>query len=371
MRRSTFPSFPMKHRALCFLFSLLLVFCESAHADQARQVRIKTVEGLQYAPVRLAVKEGEEIELTIENHDPNDQPHNFVLIRPGTLSDIQALSLQITPEVVAAGYVPESDAVIVASGLLNPEETETIRFTAPEKKGVYPYVCTFPGHAMVMYGALYVGEKMRGNLAYDENVPELVRNREMEKLRLEMDVERPAFQRMFMPNSGPASIAVALPGKLNYCWDAGTCRLRYAWSGSFIDATRVYGGNGNALAVLMGPEFWNSGGDEQTRGIRIGGQAAEIVEFEGYSLESGAPVFRYRVDGRSIVERISSVEGALSWRFQVDGSPAEIRVFAPEEERSVVTSGVGRREGDWWIIPPDHASDFSLTIRPRSTEAQN
>ena len=38
-----------------------------------------------------------------------------------------------------------------------------------------------------------------------------------------------------MPDASPASIAVALDDTNSLCWDAGTCRLRYAWTGGFID----------------------------------------------------------------------------------------------------------------------------------------
>src|SRR5262249_50269725 len=53
-------------------------------------------------------------------------------------------------------YVPESRKVLKASTLLQPRQTERIAWTAPAKPGVYPYVCTFPGHWRRMHGALYV-----------------------------------------------------------------------------------------------------------------------------------------------------------------------------------------------------------------------
>ena len=46
---------------------------------------------------------------------------------------------------------------------------------------------------------------------------------------------RPLIQRIFMPEAGPAAIAVAVNDELHFCWDAGECRLRYIWKGDFID----------------------------------------------------------------------------------------------------------------------------------------
>ena len=43
---------------------------------------------------------------------------------------------------------------------LKPRPSAVLKFTAPKAKGIYPYVCTLPGHGLLMYGAMYVGEAM-------------------------------------------------------------------------------------------------------------------------------------------------------------------------------------------------------------------
>ena len=43
-----------------------------------------------------------------------------------------------------------------ASRLLEPGQKETLKITAPKKEGEYEYVCTFPGHWMIMWGKLIV-----------------------------------------------------------------------------------------------------------------------------------------------------------------------------------------------------------------------
>ena len=40
-----------------------------------------------------------------------------------------------------------------------------LRFEAPTEPGVYPYVCTYPGHWRRMYGAMYVVDDLEGYLA--------------------------------------------------------------------------------------------------------------------------------------------------------------------------------------------------------------
>ncbi len=65
-------------------------------------------------------------------------------------------------------YVPVSDKIIVASRLLQPQHAQRLSFTAPARPGVYPYVCTYPGHWRRMYGAMYVVEDLEEYIAEPE-----------------------------------------------------------------------------------------------------------------------------------------------------------------------------------------------------------
>ena len=49
--------------------------------------------------------------------------------------------------------IPE---VLFSTKLVNPQQTVTLRFTAPSKTGDYPFVCTFPGHWSIMNGTMKV-----------------------------------------------------------------------------------------------------------------------------------------------------------------------------------------------------------------------
>ena len=143
-------------------------------------------------------------------------------------------------------------AILVHSEVVDPEKESQVRFTMPPQKGIYPFVCSMPGHGMIMYGAIYSGTKMPA-LAKDPNLPPTAVQH-----AIAGDGVRPFVQRIFMPESGPASIAVALPGTQNYCWDAGECRLRYVWRGDFVDASAHWRGNGKDLPVLPPAIWWRA-----------------------------------------------------------------------------------------------------------------
>ena len=53
-------------------------------------------------------------------------------------------------------FIPKSADVLFHTMLLHPNESDTIYFIAPEKPGEYVYICTYPGHYLVMRGILKV-----------------------------------------------------------------------------------------------------------------------------------------------------------------------------------------------------------------------
>ncbi len=134
-----------------------------------RVIRLATVvEQMRYDKERFAVKAGKPVEVVLENVDL--MPHNFVVTQLGAMEEIgQLAEAQATqPGAAERGYVPNSAKVLVKSRLVQPRETEKIGFTAPTVPGVYPYVCTYPGHWRRMYGAMYVVADLDEYLANPE-----------------------------------------------------------------------------------------------------------------------------------------------------------------------------------------------------------
>ena len=127
-----------------------------AKGEGGRELIIEAALGLQYVQKQLTAKAGEKLTIVFKN--PDVVPHNWMLAKPGTLQKIGNLAnLMITdPQGLAKHYVPDSDDVLAYTDMTNPKEQFTIHITAPKEKGDYPYLCTFPGHWMVMNGVLKV-----------------------------------------------------------------------------------------------------------------------------------------------------------------------------------------------------------------------
>ncbi len=122
----------------------------------ARPVRIEVDKNLSYKVRSFEVKAGEPIELTLIN--PDAVPHNWALVKPGALARVGDLVNKIIAEPDAASrhYIPRTDDVIVYTDVVGPQDQFSIRFRAPRTPGRYPYLCTFPGHWMVMNGEMIV-----------------------------------------------------------------------------------------------------------------------------------------------------------------------------------------------------------------------
>ena len=122
----------------------------------ARRVRIEARKNLTFSVDSFSARPGEPIKLTFAN--PDVVPHNWALIKPGSLARVGDLANKIIAEPDAAyrHYIPRTDDVLAYTDIVNPQEEFTITFHAPTEPGRYPFLCTFPGHWMVMNGIMNV-----------------------------------------------------------------------------------------------------------------------------------------------------------------------------------------------------------------------
>lgn len=122
----------------------------------AREIEIVTGENLSYQTPQVEAVVGETIKLTLKNID--SVPHNWVLLQPDSLTRVGQLANQLLADPAAGQkqYVPESSDVICYTDVVPAGESFVIYFRAPAAPGRYPFLCTFPGHWMVMNGVLTV-----------------------------------------------------------------------------------------------------------------------------------------------------------------------------------------------------------------------
>jgi azurin len=120
---------------------------------------IKTVrEQMRYDTPQIVVEAGKPFEVIFENNDI--MPHNMVFIRPDTRAVIGAAAqaMPMVPDAQGFLYIPQHKGILpkAYTKMLEPGEKARLQLTAPGKPGDYEYVCTFPGHWMIMFGKMIV-----------------------------------------------------------------------------------------------------------------------------------------------------------------------------------------------------------------------
>ncbi|MBB5352764.1 cytochrome c551/c552 [Haloferula luteola] len=168
-------------------------------------------------------------------------------------------------------------------------------------------------------------------------------------------VRRPQVQRIFLPDTSPAAIAVALPGTLSYAFDASECRLRYIWQGGFLDGYPYWKGNGSSLAQLGGPVLYR----EEAFPLKtasLGGQ--EASKFLGYEMgDDGLPTFHYRRGSHQFSETIHPLADGSGIERHFEIHPG-IACTVEASDGVEVTSSSGSLR-----IDAAAASSFTLTFR--------
>lgn len=122
-----------------------------------RVIAIGTVpERMIYDKEIIVVQAGRPVEFRFSNSD--HMPHNFSIVVPGSMAEIGQLAEDTArdPDAKERNYIPKSDKVLLGSRLLEPGQSQSLTYEVPSQVGVYPYVCTYPGHWRRMHGALYV-----------------------------------------------------------------------------------------------------------------------------------------------------------------------------------------------------------------------
>lgn len=119
-----------------------------------KTILLGTKPGLKFDITNLTLKAGTKVKLTFANTD--DMLHNFVLTTPGAGNVVGEMVMKMGLDGEKYSFVPNSPKVLAHTGLLQPGKSDTIYFTVPKTPGIYPFICSYPGHYTVMKGQIKV-----------------------------------------------------------------------------------------------------------------------------------------------------------------------------------------------------------------------
>jgi azurin len=92
-------------------------------------------------------------------NDTSPLPHNICIGKPGTKDKLAGESLKMAadPTFLKNNYFLNSEDILFkGTKLVLQGQSDLLEFTAPAEAGDYPYLCTFPGHAVMMFGVMHV-----------------------------------------------------------------------------------------------------------------------------------------------------------------------------------------------------------------------
>lgn len=295
--------------------------------------------------------------------------HNLVVTRPNSRLRVVEFALALGAKGPTQHHVPVMDEVLAHTVSVEPGNADSLTVTLAE--GAYPFVCTYPGHGYVMYGVIYATNEPKRLPApeQDLNIPNPTRTAEaLHQLHQPTlsghpyTLKLPAVYRTFMPDCGPAAIAVGLPGPeggQSYVFDAGQCRLRYAWSGGFVDNSEQWDGKGQRLTKVVGEIYFRDTGSFPWRV----GNAASQPQFKGYRLVNRYPEFRYVVNGvdvRELIRPLASGRGLVR-TFTLSPTNQSITFVASTQPGIRLTPSVGRLQNGEVRLPLG-TRQFTLTV---------
>ena len=154
---------------------------EFDRSPETVEVRISCEpERMLFTNKQFTVRPGQPVKLVFLNPDATD--HNLVLVKPGAMEEVgvAANAMARDPKNATSDFIPEDkqNLILEATPMIGPTReslVHVLRFEAPQEPGVYPYVCTFPGHWIVMNGKMVVArDQMEAERLLDACRPTLV-----------------------------------------------------------------------------------------------------------------------------------------------------------------------------------------------------
>lgn len=117
-------------------------------------ITLGTTPGMRYDRSKLELKVGQKVKLVFNNYD--DMQHNLVIVKPKSTDRVGAAAAKLGMAGNKLSYIPASDDVLFHTSIIQPTSNQAIYFEVPPFEGEYGFVCTMPGHYMLMRGVISI-----------------------------------------------------------------------------------------------------------------------------------------------------------------------------------------------------------------------
>lgn len=184
--------------------------------------------------------------------------------------------------------------------------------------------------------------------------------------------DRVLVQRCVIKGALPRMVAVGVPGGFNYAFDVLHCAPTFAWHGEFLDFSGEITGRGGYGCKILGEK---QPFDTAEVPFRVGDPEAlpESVQFKGYDRDTitGAPTFRFEVDGVPVEQNIVSPEPhvvMLVLRFPEKSREARFYRINPTNHLQIKLDESLRWSGHGIVEIPADAETATITVHLKPTD---
>jgi cytochrome c551/c552 len=174
----------------------------------------------------------------------------------------------------------------------------------------------------------------------------------------EKEAGEPRIQRIFLPFSSPASVAITLDGEHSLCWDTLSCRLRYVWKGGFIDGYPYWRGNGGQVAKIVGGIYYQA-----PLGLAASMKLADSSakpRYEGYKVINGLPEFQYSIGKVKVSEAISNDSGEMVITIKTSGVVGSLTYPLGDLSKCDFSYSKGKLVDGALVLNSKDASEFTI-----------
>ena len=172
--------------------------------------------------------------------------------------------------------------------------------------------------------------------------------------------KEPRIQRIFLPFTSPASMAVTIDGQNSLCWDTISCRLRYTWNGGFIDGYPYWSGNGGSIATLVGEIYYQAPLDLDAS-IKLSDSSPQ-AKYNGYQVINGLPEFQYTIGKVNVAETISNSAGKIIITIKTTGVVGSLTYPLGDMAKCDFSYSKGKLVDGSLVLNAKDASEFKMSF---------
>ena len=122
----------------------------------ARRIEVGVLPGLKFNTSRIEAKAGEKVIFVFPNDDSSGMVHNLAIITPGSTQTVLDAAVAMGADGLKKNFIPEIPELLASTPQVAQGMKYTLYFSVPEEPGDYHFICTYPGHGLIMQGIFAV-----------------------------------------------------------------------------------------------------------------------------------------------------------------------------------------------------------------------